>query len=233
MAYTNMTRRELEIEAEARWWEKWAREAEEDREEARRAVPVWMETITEQFGGLDEGLKAVKMFLDQFDGHISPRSMRRHPDDAKYELTPEMYAEMEEIFELRDGGKVLDRHLAFLRSGIYAREKAIFLSTNRREGFSTFVPRKVRKKTKPVVEKGLEWYRAMHGVPLRHSKAKMMLFMYRHPGAHPCTRIQSAWRDFLARRRKRRCLEDARAAARAWGFSGVIGMVDEGLRRKK
>lgn len=227
-----MARCELEIETEDRWWETWAEDAEEQREEAKRAVAVWVKTIVEQFEGLDEGLKAVKMFLDQFDGHISPRSMRRHPDDAKYELTPEMYAEMEEIFELLDGGIFLDRHLAFLRSGIYAREKAIYLSTNRREGHSTFVPRKVGRKTKPVVDKGLEWYRLMHGAPLRHSKVKMMLFMYRHPGGHPCTRIQSAWRDFLTRRRRRRCLEDARAAARAWGFSGVIGMVDEGLRRK-
>jgi len=113
-----MARCELEKEEEDRWWEKWAREQEEQREEAKRAVAVWVKTILEQFEGLDEGLKAVKMFLDQFDGHISPRSMRRHPDDAKYELTPETNAEMEEIFKLRDGGITLDRHLAFLRSGV-------------------------------------------------------------------------------------------------------------------
>jgi hypothetical protein len=113
-----MARCELEKEEEARFWEKWTRDVEEEQEEARRAVVAWVKTILEQFEGLDEGLKAVKMFLYQFDGHISPRSMRRHPDDAKYELTPETNAEMEEIFKLRDGGIILDRHLAFLRSGV-------------------------------------------------------------------------------------------------------------------
>ena len=67
-----MARCELEKEEEARFWEKWTRDVEEEQEEARRAVAAWVKTILEQFEGLDEGLKAVKMFLYQFDGHISP-----------------------------------------------------------------------------------------------------------------------------------------------------------------